>query len=66
MHGKCTNRTCPFDHDVLKSAHNKQIIQTRGLTFLPDDLLLELARASADPLRSVRQRRKLHQTSSFS
>ena len=56
MHGKCTNRNCPFDHDVLKSAHNKKIIKTRGLTFLSDDLLLELARTSADPQRSVRQK----------
>jgi hypothetical protein len=53
MHGKCTNKTCPYDHEVLKSVHNKKIINTRGLSFLSDNTLLELARASADPNRSV-------------
>ncbi|CAF1475359.1 unnamed protein product [Adineta ricciae] len=52
MHGKCTNKTCPYDHEVLKSNHNKTIINTRGLTFLTDKLLLDLARLSADPSRS--------------
>jgi hypothetical protein len=54
MHGKCTNKTCPYEHEVLKSVHNKTIINTRGLAFLPDNILLELARTSADPNRSVR------------
>ncbi len=53
MHGKCTNKTCPYDHEVLKSVHNKKIINNRGLAFLSDNTLLELARASADPNRSV-------------
>ncbi|CAF0987271.1 unnamed protein product [Adineta steineri] len=52
MHGKCTNKNCPYDHEVLKSAHNKKLINTRGLSFLSDSILLELARASADPNRS--------------
>ncbi|UJR13310.1 hypothetical protein I4U23_000328 [Adineta vaga] len=52
MHGKCTNKTCPYDHEVLKSNHNKKLINTRGLNFLSDNLLLNLARASADPDRS--------------
>jgi hypothetical protein len=56
MHGKCTNKTCPYDHEVLKSAHNKKIINARGLTFLSDSILLEVARASADPNRSVRKK----------
>lgn len=55
MHGKCTNKTCPYDHDVLKSVHNKKIINTRGLSFLSDNILLEIARASADPDRSVKK-----------
>lgn len=55
MHGKCTNPNCPYEHDVLKSAHNKRIINARGLTFLSDGILLELARVSADPSRSVRE-----------
>lgn len=55
MHGKCTNQACPYDHDVLKSAHNKKIINSRGLTFLSEGILLELARTSADPSRSVRE-----------
>ena len=58
MHGKCTNPICPYDHDVLKSVHNKKIINTRGLTFLSEGILLELARTSADPSRSVREREK--------
>ena len=56
MHGKCTNKICPYDHEVLKSAHNKKIINTRGLSFLSDSALLGLARVSADPNRSVRQK----------
>ena len=53
MHGKCTNKNCPYDHEVSSSAHNKKIISTRGLAFIPDAILLEIARASADPSRSV-------------
>lgn len=53
MHTKCTNKTCPFDHDVLKSAHNRKIIDARGLSFIPAQILHEVIRASADPSRSV-------------
>jgi hypothetical protein len=59
MHGKCTNKTCPYDHEVLKSVHNKKIINTRGLSFLSDNTLLELARVSADPTRSVKIKSRL-------
>ena len=65
MHGKCTNRTCPYDHEVLKSAHNKKIINTRGLAFLSDNTLLDLARASADPNRSVNKNFQLKSNFSF-
>jgi hypothetical protein len=58
MHGKCTNKTCPYDHEVLKSTHNKKIINIRGLAFLEENVLLELARTSADPNRSVREEKK--------
>jgi hypothetical protein len=54
MHGKCTNKVCPYDHEVLKSAHNQRLINTRGLSFMSNNILLELARASADPNRSVK------------
>jgi hypothetical protein len=53
MHTKCTNKTCPNDHDILKSIHNRRIIDARGLNFIPAVTLQELTRASADPSRSV-------------
>ncbi|CAF3260053.1 unnamed protein product [Rotaria socialis] len=52
MHPKCTNKTCPYDHEVLKSIHNRKIIDVHGLAFMPASILHELTRASADPLRS--------------
>ncbi|CAF2541619.1 unnamed protein product [Rotaria sp. Silwood2] len=52
MHTKCTNKTCPYDHDILKSIHNRKIIDARGLSFIPTRILHELTRASADPHRS--------------
>ncbi|CAF0864818.1 unnamed protein product [Rotaria sordida] len=52
MHTKCTNKTCPYDHDILKSIHNRKIIDARGLSFIPARILHELTRASADPRRS--------------
>ena len=51
--GRCTNKICPYDHEVLKSDHNKKLINARGLGFLSENMLLELARVSADPDRSV-------------
>ncbi len=53
MHTKCTNKTCPFDHDILKSTHNRRIINARDLSFIPMHILHEVIRASADPTRSV-------------
>jgi len=55
MHTKCTNKTCPYDHDILKSIHNRRVIDARGLSFIPTRILLELTRASADPNRSVKR-----------
>ena len=55
MHKKCTNKNCPFDHDILSSARNRAIIKARGVNFLPASTLHELARASADPNRSVKK-----------
>jgi hypothetical protein len=55
MHTKCTNKSCQYEHDVLQSAHNRKIIDARGLSFLPAHILHELIRASADPNRSVRR-----------
>lgn len=54
MHTKCTNKTCPFDHDILKSTHNRRIINARDLSFIPTNILHEVIRASADPTRSVK------------
>ena len=53
MHPKCTNKTCPYDHEVMKSIHNRKIIDAHGLTFMPSSVLHELTRPSADTLRSV-------------
>lgn len=57
MHPKCSNRNCPYDHDVLKSQHNQKIIDARGLSFIPERVLHELTRASANPNRSVTSKR---------
>lgn len=54
MHTKCTNKNCPYDHDILKSVHNRRIIEIRGLTWISGPLLHDLTRASADPDRSVK------------
>ena len=56
MHTKCTNKTCQYDHDVLQSVHNRRIIDARGLSFIPKEVLHEVIRASADPTRSVKKR----------
>jgi hypothetical protein len=53
MHKKCTNKNCQYDHDILKSIHNRKIIEARGLSFISTPTLNELTRASADPNRSV-------------
>ncbi|CAF0988928.1 unnamed protein product [Rotaria sp. Silwood1] len=53
IHTKCTNKTCPYDHDVLKSVHNRKIIDARALSFIPTRILHEVTRASADPHRSL-------------
>ncbi len=55
MHTKCTNKACPYDHDILKSIHNRRVIDARGLSFIPTRILLDLTRASADPNRSVKR-----------
>ncbi|UJR34058.1 hypothetical protein I4U23_021469 [Adineta vaga] len=52
MYAKCTNKNCPYDHDILKSIHNKRILDARGLSFIPTSVLHDLVRASADPMRS--------------
>lgn len=53
MRAKCSNKNCPYDHDVLKSEHNQKIIDARGLSFIPERVLHEITRASANPTRSV-------------
>jgi hypothetical protein len=53
MYTKCTNKTCPNEHDILKSTHNKRIINARDLSFIPTGMLQAVIRASADPSRSV-------------
>ncbi|CAF1582774.1 unnamed protein product [Adineta ricciae] len=52
MYAKCTNKTCPYDHDIFKSVHNQRILDARGLSSIPAVVLHELVRASADPMRS--------------
>ncbi|CAF1243270.1 unnamed protein product [Adineta steineri] len=52
MFTKCTNKTCPYDHDILQSSHNRKIIDARGLNFIPTITLYEIIRASADPIRT--------------
>lgn len=54
MHTKCTNKTCQLDHDILKSVHNRRIIDAHGLSYIPARILHEVIRASADPNRSVK------------
>jgi len=54
MHKRCTNKNCQFDHDVVGSLHNRRIIDSRRLAFIPGIILQDIVRASADPTRSVR------------
>ena len=49
----CTNKSCPNEHDVMKSGHNRSIIDARDLLFLSGATLTEVIRASANPTRSV-------------
>lgn len=49
----CTNKSCLNEHDVMKSGHNRSIIDARDLLFLSGATLTEIIRASANPTRSV-------------